>query len=111
MEGIYRVVNIEGKGSGCIALQDLKKGTLVLDEKPQCIAKKHPDGSRDLKSVIQSFQISKLSVVLLTEPTNNKRHQIIENTRICQREIQMQKQILNIAKGTTDPRVEFILPK
>ena len=52
MEGIYRVVNIEGKGSGCIALQDLKKGTLVLDEKPQCIAKKHPDGSRDLKSVI-----------------------------------------------------------
>ena len=55
MEGIYRVVNIEGKGSGCIALQDLKKGTLVLDEKPQCIAKKHPDGSRDLKSVIQSF--------------------------------------------------------
>ena len=28
---------------------------MVLDEKPQCIAKKHPDGSRDLKSVIQSF--------------------------------------------------------
>ena len=64
-----------------------------------------------MKSVIQSFQISKLSVVLLTEPTNNKRHQIIGRTRICQREIQMQKQILNIAKGTTDQRVEFILPK
>ena len=55
MEVIYKVVNIEGKGSGCVALQDLKKGTLVLDEKPQCVAKKHPDGSRDLKSVIQSF--------------------------------------------------------
>ena len=25
MEVIYKVVNIEGKGSGCIALQDLKK--------------------------------------------------------------------------------------
>ena len=46
-----------------------------------------------MKSVIHSFQISKLSVVLLTEPTNNKTHQIIENTRIGQREIKMQKQI------------------
>ena len=46
-----------------------------------------------MKSVIQSFQISKLSVALLTEPTNNKTHQIIENTRIGQREIKMQKQI------------------
>ena len=30
MEGIYRVVNIEGKGSGCIALQDLKKGLVFF---------------------------------------------------------------------------------
>ena len=46
-----------------------------------------------MKSVIHSFQISKLSVVLLTEPTNNKRHQIIENTRIGQRKIKMERQI------------------
>ena len=46
-----------------------------------------------MKSMIHSFKTSKLSVVLVTEPTNNKRHQIIENTRIGQRKIKMERQI------------------
>ena len=37
---LYKVDNIEGKGVGCIALRDIKPGTLILKEVPQCVAKK-----------------------------------------------------------------------
>jgi len=33
---LYEVVNIEGKNLGCVCLTDIKKGTLILKEKPQC---------------------------------------------------------------------------
>ena len=36
----YKVVEIKGKGFGCVALRDIEKGTLILEEKPQCISKK-----------------------------------------------------------------------
>ena len=36
MDIFYGVVNINGKNFGCVALQDLKKGTMILKEKPQC---------------------------------------------------------------------------
>ena len=32
---LYEVVEVEGKNLGCVALKDLKKGTLILREKPQ----------------------------------------------------------------------------
>ena len=32
---IYKVVNIEGKGMGCVALKDIKPGTIILNEVPQ----------------------------------------------------------------------------
>ena len=35
---IYDIVPIEGKGLGCIAMQEIKIGTLILKEKPQCVA-------------------------------------------------------------------------
>ena len=35
---IYDIVPIEGKGLGCIAVQEIKIGTLILKEKPQCVA-------------------------------------------------------------------------
>ena len=38
MENIYNVVEIKEKGLGCVALKDIKKGTLILKEKPQCVA-------------------------------------------------------------------------
>ena len=36
MDNFYEVVNIKGKNFGCVALKDLKKGTIILKEKPQC---------------------------------------------------------------------------
>ena len=47
LENLYKVVKIDGKGLGCVALKDIEIGTLILKEKPQCIAT--PD------NVIQSF--------------------------------------------------------
>ena len=57
---LYKVIEIKGKGLGCVALQDIEKGTLILEEKPQCVAtvgQQFSDGSiqLDLRSVIQSF--------------------------------------------------------
>ena len=39
MENLYEIVPIEGKGQGCVALQEIKIGTLILKERPQCVAK------------------------------------------------------------------------
>ena len=37
MENLYHIAKIsDGKGLGCVALNDIKKGTLILREKPQC---------------------------------------------------------------------------
>ena len=33
---LYKLVNIEGKGLGCVAIDEIKPGTLILKEKPQC---------------------------------------------------------------------------
>ena len=38
MEQLYKVDLVEGKNMGCIAMKDVKKGTLILQEKPQCYA-------------------------------------------------------------------------
>ena len=35
MDCLYKVENIEGKNLGCVALKDIKKGTLILKEGPQ----------------------------------------------------------------------------
>ena len=35
MAAIYKVVNIEGKGLGCVASTDIKRGSLILNENPQ----------------------------------------------------------------------------
>ena len=32
---LYEVVEVVGKNLGCVALKDIKKGTLILKEKPQ----------------------------------------------------------------------------
>ena len=38
MNSLYKVVQIPGKDLGCVALKDIKKGTLILREIPQCFA-------------------------------------------------------------------------
>ena len=35
-DSVYKVLPIEGKGLGCIALKEIKMGTLILQEIPQC---------------------------------------------------------------------------
>ena len=56
MDNLYQVVEIKGKGLGCKALQDIKMGTLILKEKPECVGKKEYDGSyASFDSQINSF--------------------------------------------------------
>ena len=61
MTDLYKVVRIEGKGKGCVALVNIRKGTLILEEKPQCeatkIGGKNPDSSYnlDVADVIEAF--------------------------------------------------------
>ena len=61
MKVLYKVVKIEGKGRGCIALVNIKKETLILQEKPQCVVPtygKNPDtGSTvyHVTDVIEAF--------------------------------------------------------
>jgi hypothetical protein len=35
MSNLYKVTKIEGKGLGCVAISDIKKGSLILKENPQ----------------------------------------------------------------------------
>ena len=37
MEGLYKVDNVNGKGLGWIALQDIKAGTVIYQEKNQIV--------------------------------------------------------------------------
>ena len=38
MEDLFKIDKIDGKGFGWIALQDIKGGTLIYEEKPQFIS-------------------------------------------------------------------------
>ena len=53
----YEVLPIKGKGFGCIAIKDIIKGTLILEEKSQCNANEDVDfGSQEhIMSVEESF--------------------------------------------------------
>ena len=35
MSEYYQVKQIEGKGTGCVALKEIKPGIMILQEKPQ----------------------------------------------------------------------------
>jgi len=62
MSSVYKVTEIKGKGLGCIAIVDIEKGSLILNENPQICADIE-DGrgsSKWIKSVLKSFyEISK----------------------------------------------------
>ena len=55
MNKFYQVVQIPGKDLGCVALKDIKKGTLILQEKPQCFANASGPSEFDVKSLLFSF--------------------------------------------------------
>ena len=43
MTEIYEVRESEGKKLGCFALQDIKKGSIIIKEKPRIVDKGHTD--------------------------------------------------------------------
>ena len=51
MNNLYNVVPITGKNLGCVALKDIKMGTLILQEYPQCKPNKN-----DLSTLLNSFK-------------------------------------------------------
>ena len=56
MNTLYKVVKIEGKDFGCVAIKDIKKGTLILQEEPQCFANATGPSKIDLKSLLDSYK-------------------------------------------------------
>ena len=56
MNTLYKVVKIEGKDLGCVAIKDIKKGTLILQEEPQCFANATGPSKIDLKSLLDSYE-------------------------------------------------------
>ena len=55
MNTLYKVVKIEGKDLGCVAVKDIKKGTLILQEKPECFANASEPSKIDVKRMLDSF--------------------------------------------------------
>ena len=62
MSSLYKVTEIEGKGLGCVAISDIKKGSLILTVNPKlCVETEETEGSSIwIKSLLKSFyQMSK----------------------------------------------------
>jgi len=57
MSSLYKVTEIEGKGLGCVAISDIKKGSLILMEKPQlCVETEEREwSSMWIKSLLEYF--------------------------------------------------------
>ena len=58
MSGVYRLIEIEGKGLACIATTDIKKGSLILKENPQMPADAEAEtmgSSKWIKILSKSF--------------------------------------------------------
>ena len=53
MSEYYEVKEIEGKGMGCVALKEIKLGTMILQEKPQLKLK---SGSWSFQDLMVAFQ-------------------------------------------------------
>ena len=57
MSFVYKVAKIEGKGLGCVATEDIKKGSLILNENPQIYENTEEKSwsSKWIKSLLKSF--------------------------------------------------------
>ena len=53
MAEYYEVKHINGKGMGCIALREIKPGTMILQEKPQLLL---PAGNWSIRDLAMSFK-------------------------------------------------------
>ena len=72
MDTYYHIVPIAGKGLGCVALKDIQKGTIILQEKPQCAPEdcaNLPEDARSIPSVLKAFQrVGGITVCSVLEP-------------------------------------------
>ena len=55
MEGLFKIVKIDGKGLGWIALHEIKASTLIYKEKPQFVTPSDSDSSVSASDLMMSF--------------------------------------------------------
>ena len=72
MDTYYHIVPIAGKGLGCVALKDIQKGTIILQEKPQCVPEdcaNLPEDARSIPNVLKAFQrVGGITVCVALDP-------------------------------------------
>ena len=59
MVNLYKIEHIEGKNLGCVSLENIKVGTLILQETPQCVVLNLVPqflGENDVSSILNSFK-------------------------------------------------------
>ena len=86
MEHHFEVVNIEGKDLGCVALKDLKRGTLILKERPQIVSVTEPSGiwtKESCSEVLRNFNsMSKSNQVDYLKLSNQFKEMAVEKSKI-----------------------------
>ena len=55
MSELYEVIEIPGKGKGCLALKKIKAGTLILSEKTHVIAQNNTPAPIFISRLMSSF--------------------------------------------------------
>ena len=117
MSSLYKVTEIEGKGLGCVAISDIKKGSLILMENPQLCVERPEEISMWIQRLLKSFygmsKTDQLEYMTLHNSFNNfknlKNSEAIQNSKeIHERKIEAAK--FEIGKIEQDPeKAEEIL--
>ena len=97
MQHYFEVVNIEGKDLGCVALKDLKKGTLILKEKPQFVSVTEPSGmwtKESYSEVLSNFNsMSKSNQVDYLKLSNQFKDMAVEKSKITIRALVLRNEL------------------
>ena len=113
MSSVYKVTEIKGKGLGCIAIVDIEKVSLILDENPQICAdiEEEPLSSGLIRSLLKSFyEMSKADqdeyMTLYNKFNNFQDHQNSEDFQNCKENVDKTLEYikLEIGKIEHDPQ-------
>ena len=93
MSSTFKVTEIEGKGLVCIAMTDISKGSLILNENPQMSAEAEKMGSAKwIESLLKSFnEMSKANQLEYMTLKNKCSRLIDRNSALKSRISQMEK--------------------
>ena len=95
MSSLYKVTKIEGKGLVCIAMTDISKGSLILNENPQMSAEQRwgeMGSEKWIKSLLKSFnEMSKANQLEYMTLKNKCSWLIDRNSALKSRISQMEK--------------------